>query len=298
MGETGAPPSSGTRIIGRMVRHSLVWLVVDPQAGPRDGASPDDSQPADGDGDGDRDGDGVADATDDCPDKPDPLQRDHDGDGIGDVCDRCPHVSSAPDLDGDDDGVGDACDPNPTQPGETFVAFIGFYDEDATAVADWTETGTWTVTGGHLVQTPQPGQAFISTDFVAERGFVQTSMRLDNMEDSSAVMGIVFGLIGTPPSPAQFYQCVISRQQGGLIGAKRTGQAQDTILDWNGDLDSGTVISMTSDVLSDLTCAFTDNASTTESVSTSAGAGTAGNVLLISQDAGVSYDFLFVATGS
>lgn len=35
----------------------------------------------------DRDGDGIPDATDNCPDTPNPDQADTDGDGIGDACD-------------------------------------------------------------------------------------------------------------------------------------------------------------------------------------------------------------------
>src|SRR5262245_15534882 len=38
----------------------------------------------------DEDGDGIADARDDCPHRPDPLQTDSDGDGVGDACDPDP----------------------------------------------------------------------------------------------------------------------------------------------------------------------------------------------------------------
>ncbi|MBI5487114.1 MAG: right-handed parallel beta-helix repeat-containing protein [Deltaproteobacteria bacterium] len=39
---------------------------------------------------GDADGDGVPDATDNCPDVPNPDQEDGDGDGVGDACDATP----------------------------------------------------------------------------------------------------------------------------------------------------------------------------------------------------------------
>jgi hypothetical protein len=38
---------------------------------------------------GDADADGVPDATDNCPAKRNPSQRDRDGDGVGDRCDNC-----------------------------------------------------------------------------------------------------------------------------------------------------------------------------------------------------------------
>jgi hypothetical protein len=41
----------------------------------------------------DRDGDGVGDASDKCPDRADPRQRDWDGDGHGDLCDRSARVA-------------------------------------------------------------------------------------------------------------------------------------------------------------------------------------------------------------
>ncbi len=111
----------------------------------------------------DRDGDGVPDATDLCPDVPDPAQTDLDGDGLGDACDDdrdgdgianaidlCPDADSrgTPDEDGDGitndcdacpidadpaqpnadgDRLGDACeDPDPTR--FSRVAFLATFD--------------------------------------------------------------------------------------------------------------------------------------------------------------------------
>lgn len=75
--------------------------------------------------DADVDGDGIPDASDNCPEAPDPDQADMDLDGVGDACDgdldgdgfsnaidNCPEARnpSQADLDGDD--LGDPCDPD------------------------------------------------------------------------------------------------------------------------------------------------------------------------------------------
>ena len=46
----------------------------------------------------DRDGDGIPDATDLCPQTPDPLQADSDGDRIGDACELLPSGALAPEA--------------------------------------------------------------------------------------------------------------------------------------------------------------------------------------------------------
>ena len=73
--------------------------------------------------DTDLDNDGISDPKDNCPQKPNPDQKDTDGDKIGDICDgdedndgvmdeddNCPLVKNADQKDADQDGIGDACD--------------------------------------------------------------------------------------------------------------------------------------------------------------------------------------------
>ena len=52
----------------------------------------------------------VADNTDNCPLKYNPLQKDDDGDGVGNNCDNCRLVANHDQLDTDGDGLGDVCD--------------------------------------------------------------------------------------------------------------------------------------------------------------------------------------------
>ena len=56
------------------------------------------------------DADGVSDATDNCPQVPNPGQQDVDGDGAGDACDNCLTTANPDQHDVDSDGRGDLCD--------------------------------------------------------------------------------------------------------------------------------------------------------------------------------------------
>jgi hypothetical protein len=54
--------------------------------------------------------DGIADASDNCPAKYNPLQEDADADLVGDSCDNCIYVANFDQADSDGDGIGDECD--------------------------------------------------------------------------------------------------------------------------------------------------------------------------------------------
>jgi hypothetical protein len=192
--------------------------------------------------------------------------------------------------------VGDPCDPRITMPGDSRAAWIGFYDEDATLVASWAHTGTWSIQGGFVVQTPSLGRLdSITTTFMAERAYVMTAMRIDDYSDSSAASGHVMGLQGPIASPSQFYQCAITSQSGDFISAKRNGEPEGTS-SWPGSLATGTVIEMVGNLRGNFTCDFEDP-TTSSSVNTSLGPATDGGIAFVSANAGVSFDYLFVATG-
>ena len=156
--------------------------------------------PPDGSPTVDTDGDGIVDASDDCPTIANTDQRDWDGDGHGDVCDHCPHLASPADPDTDGDGVGDACDPRPATGGDTRVLWDGFYD--ANAITGWTEggtggAGTWTVTGGKLVQSATDPLNFAS--FYApgtwQKTYVATSFVVGSW-NTGATLGVCSGWDG------------------------------------------------------------------------------------------------------
>ncbi|MEZ4403547.1 MAG: hypothetical protein R3B06_26220 [Kofleriaceae bacterium] len=131
---------------------------LDPPRG-RDAQGGDVDAPADAPADaptdgaclGDRDCDGVVDATDNCPDVPNRLQRDFDGDGDGDLCDLCPAVGNDTTVNNSDgDGVGDACDFSPGL--ECVVWFDTFRDPSGLTSYRTTTAGPWSITGDALVQ--------------------------------------------------------------------------------------------------------------------------------------------------
>ncbi len=59
----------------------------------------------------DLDDDGIDDREDNCPELPNPDQRNADHDALGEACDNCPNVPNDGQQDSDGDGRGDLCEP-------------------------------------------------------------------------------------------------------------------------------------------------------------------------------------------
>jgi len=110
----------------------------------------------------DSDGDGVVDECDNCPNVPNPDQKDTDHDGVGDACtddrdgdgildddDNCPDIYNPSQADFDGDGIGDVCDPTPS--GDT--------DSDGDGVPDDLD---------NCVSTPNPGQEDADGDGIGD----------------------------------------------------------------------------------------------------------------------------------
>ena len=81
----------------------------------------------------DEDGDGVADVTDNCPFRPNPLQENQDLDAVGNVCDNCPLSANSRQEDNDLDRSGDVCDDDDDNDGEPDVSDV---DVDGDLVAN------------------------------------------------------------------------------------------------------------------------------------------------------------------
>lgn len=247
-------------------------------------------------GPGDQDGDGVPDTTDNCPGTANPLQRDHDSDVIGDECDRCPHLKNPADPDGDGDGVGDACDPRPGNMGDTFAKFVGFYEEDATTVAGWTQLGTWVVTNGWLSVTSNGNPDYVVVPPDTARAMTETSMRLDSFT-SNDVAGLVNSSVGDPANPSQYYECVV-RDLGGGNGVQAEASA---LYPGSGGVDTsaagfdvadGRTVRIRNNLDTNFRCTLS-SAPLTVGPSGNKGA-TGGQTVLGSAGAQVSFDYVFV----
>lgn len=236
----------------------------------------------------DTDNDGLNDAVDNCPNLPNVDQRNWDADPRGDACDPCPHLMNA-DTDGDSDGVGDACDPRPSIAGDSRALWLGFYS--ATDVTGWVEPstggdGTWTVTGGALVQSIPDANPFAS--FVApilyQRTYVATSIEIISMEPD-ATIGMCSGWDG-----ASFDCCNINTTNPAPVIEAQTGTAVKQNLPFAGSLAAGSRVDIVQNMLTANTCRFAG----TLSVQTTPTA-ISGKVLFFVGRAAARFRYLFVA---
>ena len=246
----------------------------------------------------DRDHDGIPDDIDNCPDVPNPAQENHDNDIHGDACDFCPMFASTDDLDTDHDGVGDACDPNPNTPGDKRVLWMGFYDSDATAIADTTQFtqsagSTWTVSGGFLHETSAGTLDVLRAKVQVANALIYTSMKIDDFSASNAAVAILNSVVVSGTDVPQFYQCALFKQTTSL-GA-RTHDAGTTTSDattmWNGPLSDGSTIDFITRFTTQFECSASLPMTTIQSVT---GSSTTGVFELLGQHAKVSFDYLFV----
>jgi hypothetical protein len=260
----------------------------------------DDAAPSDGrrvdaitgeGGPGDQDGDGVPDAVDNCPTVYNPDQRNWDGDPFGDACDHCPHLADAIDPDGDGDGVGDACDPRPAQAGDTRVLWEGFYD--ASAISTWTGAGTWTVTGGRLVQaTANQGRVVFGPPLVVQRAYVATELQViarGAMTPSAA--GVRSGI-----ATMQGYVCVVGAQSAASNVVHTEDQwpggggGGNSV--WTGSFAAGSDVTIIDRLDNPPACTGIEGSTVISRTDTEGPV--AGTVGLFTQQASASFGYLFV----
>lgn len=243
----------------------------------------------------DRDGDGVGDTADVCPEVSDPQQRDHDGDGRGDACDRCPHLSNTADPDQDGDGVGDACDPAPSVAADRRALWIGFYPEDAQRIGDNSEwrpyRGNWSITDG-WVRGAINGVGGLHAEMGGQRAAIASRIRLDDVTDGDATVGVISGLVFGSQSIRQLYQCAISRDQT-RIGARSiiNGVQTDSYTPWTGTIAAGVIVEVSARFASNM---FECNFAAPSTTARSSSAMTGGFIELVVRDATVSYDYVFI----
>jgi hypothetical protein len=242
---------------------------------------------------GDRDGDGVLDGTDNCPDNPNPDQRDHDHDAIGDVCDLCPHIADSGTTDTDGDHIGDVCDPRPDLP-DTRLLFVGFYDQ--AEIADWSQGGTWTFDGKTARHQDSGDVAFLSPPMTYTRAAIQTGILVDDvLAVDNRGFGVVTGATDPLANPVQGYFCFMLTNNSGEVYTERRDGTTTPIgaqTSWP-PMISGSTLRLDLNIDTMIAChvqSSTDNVT----VATLTPGPSTGRVLLVSQFAQVRYDYLFV----
>jgi hypothetical protein len=233
----------------------------------------------------DSDSDGVMDSADNCPIVANTNQLDHDADDRGDVCDRCPHIPNPGDPDGDNDGVGDECDPRPTQAGDVRVLWEGFYD--GAGIATWTKMGTWSVSGGTLLQAATAGETTMTLPTMFQRPYVATAFKVSSLSGATSLIGTCSSI-----SAAQYYCCLL-RNTGPVLNAVSSGAVtENQNVTWTGQFGAGDRLALIENVTTAHEC-VAEQSATKVSKSTMLGA-TSGKLQLYMRDAAAEYEYLFV----
>lgn len=233
----------------------------------------------------DQDGDTIGDPQDNCVAIANTDQRNHDADPFGDACDRCPHLPSPTDPDGDGDGVGDACDPRPSNNGDERVLWAGFYD--AAEINGWGGQGTFTVSGGFLVQATGNTSGYAPPGDV-NVPFVMTEVVIDNLVATNGSLGIAVN----SPTNAQF-ECTIVKT-GANVSVRAREQGGDSASQaWAGSFTVGQRVTFRLDMASDVDCRAIQGATNIQRVA-STNSDPTGRTYLGTEGIAARFDYLFV----
>jgi hypothetical protein len=237
----------------------------------------------------DSDGDGVPDSIDNCPSIPNPDQHDKDGDGRGDVCDPCPHVSTPNEVDTDGDGIGDECDPRPDSPGDTRVAFDGFYS--AADIATWTAmpaTPPWQITSQQQAQQATVDGAPHALAFPNPIANAYSAVQFEvGQLGPNGSIGVCSGLAG-----AEYYCCVLlSNNSNAYFYATSLGV--NTGVAWLGSFGPGDTVMMVQNLATSNHCEATVGGNM-QVVETALGPTTDGSFELYTDAASAAFDYAFL----
>ena len=240
----------------------------------------------------DTDGDGLVDASDNCPERANPEQRDFDGDTHGDLCDRCPHLPDPSDPDGDDDGVGDPCDPRPSAGGDRQVLWEGF-DDPATTAAWIASGGTWSVSDGVVTQSDaNTNRVTFGPDLIVQVAQVTAQVRPLAFNANPRAVGVRAGV-----DTDRNYVCFTGNNGANVVYAGSTWPPTNNpsgATPWNGNYALGEPIRLDQRLDgNDNTCIATD-AMGVQGKHLEPEGPTAGKIGLATQGASASFEYLFV----
>ena len=269
--------------------HGQLGATGDDANAPADTAA--DVTKLDGDPNVDTDSDGVPDSVDNCRLLANADQRDFDHDNHGDACDHCPHLASAPDPDTDGDGVGDACDPRPSTSGDARALWLGFYD--AADLSGWLDggtggLGTWSVTGGALVQSASDPQNYTSyyPPGNYHHTYIATQLEVGTAQ-TGATIGMCSGWNGS-----SFDCCNINARGGSPVAQAQTGLTTLADTTWPAGITTGETI----DVVQDLTSNSNVCHFGTSVTSTSAAAQATAHPLFYAGHMTAKFHYLFIVS--